>query len=254
MCHTCAARGARGACGARGAELLLRPLWRSTIHWWQSCGRVPRFTGRSPVSNWVIVNVPNSHFNAFETISENWWATYFFQYQAVKPDKYNAKVRVCNRHMRCSQSYWRSHSTLRIEERFNASWNHMKPWLHRSSGLWRFAFKQSWQRCVDSHESTKGGTGEQIKDSHSHGHIGSLLSVHARRCSTPCSQSEKKPDTITAGNGGRVQVPHLPVPTCSNDFRCETSVTRRIQHCASAKGNTCWNRTRTRQLSSIWGA
>jgi hypothetical protein len=53
---------------------------------------------------------------------------------------------------------------------------------------------------------------------------------------------------------GCLQVPHPPVPTCSNDFQCETSVTRRIQHCASAKGNTCWNRTRTRQLSSIWGS
>ena len=27
---------------------------------------------------------------------------------------------------------------------------------------------------------------------------------------------------------GCLQVPHLPVPTCSNDFQCETSVTRRI--------------------------
>ena len=123
------------------------------------------------------------------------------------------------------------------------------PGFTRSSGLWRFAFKQSWQCCVDSQESTKGGTGEQIVDSHCR--TGSLVSLHARRCSTPCLQSEKELDTTTAKTGGCLH-PHPPLPKCAN-FQCETSVTRRIQHCASSKGNTCWNRTRTRHWAEYEG-
>ena len=99
--------------------------------------------GRS-ISNWVIVAVPNSHhFNAFETKVKNWWARCFFQFDSLTNTMQMSEFATATCAVRKATdeviAQFESKSGSMLHE---AIWS---PGFTRC-GLWRFAFKQTWQR------------------------------------------------------------------------------------------------------------